>query len=146
MGSRYSMDVAGCGGKCLSVSGGMQVLREQRMWLTSAPGGVWSVTMVSLIVSQPGRGCCSPCGGWRYISPWAPISNLGGKTALSSVRWVWLASTPGGSWSVTLIPLAVPSSGRGHRSPCSLSPWATFLSMVTGRVVELFVLLALACQ
>ena len=75
---------------------------------------------------------------------------MGAKTTLSSVRWMWLSSTPGGSWSVTLTSLTVPNSRRGQHSPCgggrSSSFWATFLSMVTVRVVELFVLLALACQ
>ena len=42
------------------------------------------------------------------------------------------------------------NSRRGQHSPCgggrSLSPWATSLSVVTAGVVELFVMLALACQ
>ena len=89
---------------------------------------------------------------WRrtFYFSLSSLSNLGAKTASSSVRWMWLSSTPGGSWSVTLAPLAVPNSRRGQHSPCgggrSLSPWATSLSVVTVGVVELFVLLALACQ
>ena len=66
------------------------------------------------------------------------------------VRWMWLSSKPGGSWSVTFTSLTVPNSGRGQHSPCgggrSLSSWATSLSMVTVGVVELLFLLALACQ
>ena len=77
-------------------------------------------------------------------------SNLGAKTASSSVRWMWLSSTPGGSWSVTLTSLTVPNSRRGQHSPCgggrSLSPWATPLSMVTVGIVESLFVLTLACQ
>ena len=95
---------------------------------------------------------------WMLLSLWrrafyfslSSISNLGAKAASSSVRWMWLSSTPGGSWSVTLTSLTVPNSRRGQHSPCgggrSLSPWATPLPTVAAGVVELLFLFALACQ
>ena len=89
---------------------------------------------------------------WRrtFYFSLSSLSNLGAKTASSSVRWMWLSSTPGGSWSVTLTSLTVPNSRRGQHSPCgggrSLSPWATPLPTVAAGVVELLFLFALACQ